>query len=49
VDDSLPVIEAIRNRKANEPNAYVIGEEGAQKFLGWQSECLRADIARSQK
>jgi metallo-beta-lactamase class B len=49
VDDSLPIIEAIRNRKPTEPNAYVIGEEGAQRFLGWQAECLKADIARSEK
>ena len=49
VDNSLPIIEAIRNRKANEPNAYVIGEQGAQNFLGWQAECLKADVARSEK
>lgn len=49
VDDSLPIIEAIRKRKPGEPNAYVIGEEGFQKFVGWQAECLRADIARSKK
>ncbi len=49
VDDSLPIIEAIRNRKPTEPNAYIIGEEGAQRFLGWQAECLKADLARSEK
>jgi metallo-beta-lactamase class B len=49
VDDSLPVIDAIRKRKANEPNAYVIGEDGFQRFTGWQAECLKADIARSYK
>jgi metallo-beta-lactamase class B len=49
VDNSLPIIEAIRKRKANEPNPYVIGEDGFQKFVGWQAECLRADIARSGK
>ncbi len=49
VDNSLPIIEAVRHRKAGEPNAYVIGEEGFQKFVGWQAECLRADIARSGK
>ena len=49
VDDSLPVIEAIRKRKASETNAYVIGEEGFQHFTGWQAECLKADIARSEK
>jgi metallo-beta-lactamase class B len=49
VDNSLPVIEAVRNRKPGEPNAYVIGEEGFQKFVGWQAECLKADIARSGK
>jgi metallo-beta-lactamase class B len=49
VDNSLPIIEAIRNRKAGEKNAYVIGEDGFQKFVGWQAECLRADIARSGK
>jgi metallo-beta-lactamase class B len=49
VDNSLPVIEAVRNRKAGEPNAFVIGEEGFQKFVGWQAECLKADIARSKK
>jgi metallo-beta-lactamase class B len=49
VDNSLPIIESVRNRKPGEPNAYVIGEEGFQKFVGWQAECLRADIARSGK
>ena len=49
VDDSLPTIEAIRKRKPTEPNAYVIGEQGAQNFLGWQAECLKADVARSEK
>ena len=49
VDDSLPVIEAIRKRKPAEPNPYIIGEEGFQRFTGWQAECLRADIARSEK
>ena len=49
VDDSLPIIEAIRKRKPSDPNAYVIGEEGFQHFTGWQAECLRADIARSEK
>lgn len=49
VDDSLPIIEAIRKRKPTDPNPYVIGEEGFQHFTGWQAECLRADIARSEK
>jgi metallo-beta-lactamase class B len=49
VDDSLPIVEAIRKRKAAEPNAYVIGEDGFQRFVGWQAECLRADISRSEK
>jgi hypothetical protein len=49
VDDSLPVVEAIRHRKAGEPNAYLVGEDGVQKYLGWQAECLRADIARTAK
>jgi metallo-beta-lactamase class B len=49
VDDSLPIIEAIRKRKPTDPNSYVIGEEGFQHFTGWQAECLRADIARSEK
>ena len=49
VDNSLPIIEAIRKRKAGEPNAYVIGEAGFQNFVGWQAECLRADMARSGK
>ena len=49
VDDSLPIVEAIRHRKAAEPNAYVAGEDGVQKYLGWQAECLRADIARPAK
>jgi hypothetical protein len=49
IDDSLPTIEAVRHRKAGEPNAYVIGEDGVQKYLGWQAECLRADVARSGK
>ena len=47
VDDSLPIVEAIRHRKSGAPNAYVVGEDGVQKYLGWQAECLRADIARS--
>jgi len=47
VDDSLPILEALRHRKAGETNAYVVGEEGVQKYLGWQAECLRADIARA--
>jgi metallo-beta-lactamase class B len=49
IDDSLPTIEAVRHRKATEPNAYLIGEDGVQKYLGWQAECLRADLARSGK
>lgn len=49
VDDSLPIIEAVRKRKPGEPNAYVIGEEGFQRFAGWQAECLKADIARSER
>jgi metallo-beta-lactamase class B len=49
IDDSLPTIEAVRHRKAGEPNAYLIGEDGVQKYLGWQAECLRADLARSGK
>jgi metallo-beta-lactamase class B len=47
VDDSLPIIEAIRKRKPGEPNAYVIGEDGFQSFIGWQAECLKADLERS--
>lgn len=49
IDDSLPTIEAVRHRKAGEANAYLIGEDGVQKYLGWQAECLRADLARSGK
>jgi metallo-beta-lactamase class B len=49
IDDSLSTIEAVRHRKAGETNAYVIGEDGVQKYLGWQAECLRADIERSRK
>ena len=49
IDDSLPTIEAVRHRKAGEPNPYVVGEDGVQKYLGWQAECLRADVARSGK
>ena len=49
IDDSPPTIEAVRHRKAGEPNAYLIGEDGVQKYLGWQAECLRADLARSGK
>ena len=49
IDDSLPTIEAVRHRKTAEPNAYLIGEDGVQKYLGWQAECLRADLARSGK
>jgi metallo-beta-lactamase class B len=49
VDDSLPIIEAVRKRTPAEPNAYVIGEDGFQRFIGWQAECLKADIARSEK
>jgi len=49
VDDSLPVIDAIRKRNASEPNPYVIGEGGVQHYLGWQAECLRADIARKER
>ena len=49
IDDSLPTIEAVRHRKAGEANSYLIGEDGVQKYLGWQAECLRADIARSGK
>ena len=49
VDDSLPIIDSIRKRKQTEPNAYLIGEEGFQRFSGWQAECLKADIARSEK
>jgi hypothetical protein len=49
VDDSLPIIDAIRKRKPGEPNAYVIGEDGFQRFTGWQAECLKADIARSER
>src|ERR1051326_3232128 len=45
IDDSLPTIEAVRHRKVGEANAYVIGEDGVQRYLGWQAECLRADIA----
>ena len=49
IDDSLPTIEAVRNRKAGEANAYLVGEKGVQNYLGWQAECLRADLARSGK
>lgn len=49
IDDSLPTIEAVRHRKAGEQNTYVVGEDGVQKYLGWQAECLRADLARSGK
>ena len=48
IDDSLPIIEATRRRQPGEPNPFVIGEEGFQRFTGWMMECLRADIARRE-
>jgi metallo-beta-lactamase class B len=36
-------------REMEQINAYVIGEEGFQRFTGWQAECLKADIARSDR
>jgi metallo-beta-lactamase class B len=48
IDDSLPTLEAARTRRQGEPNPFVIGVEGFQKFAGWQIECLAADVARGE-
>lgn len=49
IDDSLPLLEQMRTRKPGEPNPFIIGEDGFQKFAGWLTECLKADIARTEK
>jgi metallo-beta-lactamase class B len=49
IDDSLPFLEQLRTRKAGEPNPFIIGEDGFQKFSGWLTECLKADMARTEK
>lgn len=46
IDDSLPILDRVRTRTATDPHPLVIGEEGYQRFSGWLTECLRADIAR---
>ena len=46
IDDSLPIIEATRQRQPGSPHPFVIGEEGFQRFTGWMAECLRADTVR---
>jgi metallo-beta-lactamase class B len=48
IDDSLPTIEAARTRGSGQPNPFVIGADGFQKFAGWQVECLSADVARGE-
>jgi metallo-beta-lactamase class B len=46
IDDSLPIIEATRNRTPGEAHPFVIGEEGFQRFAGWMIECLTAEALR---
>jgi metallo-beta-lactamase class B len=46
IDDSLPTLEALRSRQQGQPNPFLIGADGFQKFAGWQIECLSADVAR---
>ena len=48
IDDSLPTIEAARTRQPGQPNPFIIGVEGFQRFAGWQIECLSADVARGE-
>jgi metallo-beta-lactamase class B len=49
IDDSLPIIEATRERQPGTPHPFVIGEEGFQQFTGWMVACLKADIVRLER
>ena len=45
-DGSKKKIPALANRKATDPNPYVIGKDSVQRYLTVADECARAGLAR---
>jgi metallo-beta-lactamase class B len=46
VDDSMARTRAAATRAPGDPNAFVIGQQGFQDFLGMLMECYQANMAR---
>jgi metallo-beta-lactamase class B len=47
-DGSKTKLPALERRKPGEPNPYVIGTDGVQRYLTVVDECAQAGLARSQ-
>ena len=47
-DGSKTKIPALERRKPGDPNPYVIGKDGVQRYLTVVDECAQAGLARSQ-
>jgi len=45
-DGSKAKIPALAQRKAGDPNPYVIGKDGVQRYLTVVDECAQAGLAR---
>src|SRR5579864_7536759 len=47
-DGSKTKLPALEHRKAGDPNPYVIGKEGVQRYLTVVDECAQAGLTRAQ-
>ena len=46
MDGTFDKMAALKNRKPEQPNPFVVGEEGVEKFSGVTLECTKAQILR---
>jgi metallo-beta-lactamase class B len=45
-DGFLTKLDRLKNRKAGEPNPFIVGRDSYQRFVGVMAGCTKAQLAR---